>query len=166
MQNREEGDDLYQDSLVAAVTRFDKLRDLESFRPWLYRIMVNRFKNTIRSPWWRSFVPMTREIETAATEIGPANRFHARRQVKIAMSVLTSEQQAMVSMAELEGWSMADMARALGASENTVKTRLFRARRKMREALIKATLKHARKAKSKPIMSEDEVCVAAKPSGD
>ena len=48
--NREDGDDLYSDVLVAGLKNFKQLKSEASFRPWLYRIIVNQFKNKIRSP--------------------------------------------------------------------------------------------------------------------
>jgi RNA polymerase sigma factor (sigma-70 family) len=48
--DRERGDDLFQDALVAALTRFSGLRDEKAFRPWLYRIIVNTFRSKTRRP--------------------------------------------------------------------------------------------------------------------
>jgi len=43
MNNREDGDDLHQDSLVSALTKFANLREAKSFRTWLYRIIINGY---------------------------------------------------------------------------------------------------------------------------
>jgi RNA polymerase sigma-70 factor (ECF subfamily) len=62
-----------------------------------------------------------------------------RRQLGHAISVaaarLPDDQCAALVLSELHGLSIAEIAGALGIPENTAKTRLFRAREKMREAL-------------------------------
>ena len=62
MRDRDDGDDLYQESLVCALASFKNLKEEKSFRPWLYRIVINRFKNLRRRAWWKRFVPLTPEI--------------------------------------------------------------------------------------------------------
>ncbi len=62
-----------------------------------------------------------------------------RRQLGSAISAaaarLPDDQCAALVLAELHGLSIAEIATALDVPENTAKTRLFRAREKMREAL-------------------------------
>ena len=52
-----------------------------------------------------------------------------------AADTLPDDQRAALVLAELHGLSIAEIAEALTIPENTAKTRLFRAREKMREAL-------------------------------
>ena len=52
-----------------------------------------------------------------------------------AASVLPDDQRAALVLAEFHGLSILEIAEALAVPENTAKTRLFRAREKMREAL-------------------------------
>jgi RNA polymerase sigma-70 factor (ECF subfamily) len=166
VDNREDGDDLYQDALVIALTRFDTLRDTSAFRPWLYRIVVNTFRNQRRRAWWKRFVPLTEEIAENAPGEDPVPGLTARRKLRRAFRVASPEDQALVTLFELEGWSIAEMAVLLGRSEGAIKVRLSRIRRKMREALAmfpsQAGLKEAKRTK----LSEDDICVAAKSGTD
>ena len=166
VRNREDGDDLYQDCLVVALNQFEQLREIDAFRPWLYRIMINRFKNSVRRPWWKAFVPLTREIEEATEQGDPASRLRTKRTLALALNAVTSDERVLVTLFELEGWSLAELSELKGISEGAVKARLFRARRKMRKALIRAASQAGRKKNTEPLMSEDEVCVAAKLGGD
>lgn len=52
-----------------------------------------------------------------------------------AAAELPDDQRAALVLAEMHGLSIAEIAEALGVPENTAKTRLFRAREKMRAAL-------------------------------
>lgn len=57
------------------------------------------------------------------------------RAISDAAATLPDEQRAALILGELHGLSIAEIAEALGVPENTAKTRLFRAREKMRAAL-------------------------------
>lgn len=57
------------------------------------------------------------------------------RAIAAAAAALPDDQCAALVLAELHGLSIAEIAEALGVPDNTAKTRLFRAREKMREAL-------------------------------
>jgi RNA polymerase sigma-70 factor (ECF subfamily) len=69
----------------------------------------------------------TPETERARRELG--------RAIECAADELSDDQRAVFVLAEYHGMSVAEIARALEAAENTVKTRLFRARAHLRERL-------------------------------
>jgi RNA polymerase sigma-70 factor (ECF subfamily) len=167
--DRERGDDLFQDALVTALSGFESLRDATAFRPWLYRILVNTFKSKVRRPWWKRRVALTPEIELTLTGVDPVEVHAARRWLGRAFRVLSTDDQALVTLHELEGWQVSELARTFGRSEGSIKTRLFRARRKMKEALISFSEKpNEQKAmrKQQTKLEKDDRCVAAKPGLD
>lgn len=166
MGNRDEGDDLYQDALVSALTRFSSLRDHTAFRAWLYQIVINTFKNRFRRPWYRRLLPLTVEIEDRTGGEDPAEGHAARRTLKRAFRALTTDERALVTLFELEGWSIADLALLHDAREGAIKVRLSRIRRKMRTALIKGNSRTAIKQQLKTKVCEDEICVATKPGAE
>lgn len=135
--NRDDGDDLYQDALVAALKGFSGLKDLSAARPWLYRIIINTWKNRLRQPWWKKIVPFTGGLESVLGSHDPEPRHTARRRLETAFRVLTPEDKALVTLFELQGFSIAEAAKVLGKSEGNIRVRLTRARRKMRRELIR-----------------------------
>ncbi len=163
MNNREDGDDLYQDALVVALTNFHSLRDRTAFRPWFYRIVVNLLRNRTRRSWWKRLSPLTREIEESAGSSNPAPEHAARRTLEIAFKAISSNERAMVTLFEMEGWTIAELARLNGKSEGAVKVRLSRARRKMRDALARRTSASRTTKTVNSNQKEDEICVATKP---
>lgn len=166
MSNRDDGDDVYHDTLVTALTRFSELRDRSAFRPWLYRIAVNTFKNRVRRPWWKRLAPLTQEIQESVGSGNPVAVQAARRRLEWAFRAITPEERALVTLFEMEGWTISELARLLGKGEGTVKMRLSRARRKMREAIVKRFQKSTTAAVRAVVESEDRICVAVKPSED
>jgi len=166
MNDREEGDDLYQDALVLALTRFGSLRDRSAYRPWFYRIVVNLYKNRTRRPWWRNLSSLTREIEESVGGTNPAFGHAARRTLDLAFGAISNEDRALITLFEMEGWSIAELARLKGKSEGAVKVRLCRARRKMRDALARQMSANRTGKTVKSNVSKDEICVATKPNVD
>ena len=135
--NRDEGDDLYQDALVLAYTNFPELIDRGAFRTWFYRILINKFKSNLRRPWWKRRSPMTPAIETEMTGANPVDRHEARRWLERAFMAVSAEEKSLVTLYEMEGWNVRELAGLYETSEAVIKTRLFRARQKMKQALIR-----------------------------
>lgn len=166
MGNREDGDDLYQDALVSALTRFESLRDNAAFRPWLYRIVINSFHNRMRKRWWKCFVPLTQEIAETVSGDNPLPALNARNRLKVAMAAVKPEDRALVTLFELEGWSIAELARMNGLSQGAIKVRLSRTRQKMREALAAPGIKAGKQKTKNTKLSEEAICVAARSGTD
>ncbi len=166
MSDRERGDDLFQDALLIAYTRFHSLRDPGAFRPWLYRIMVNAFRSEVRRPWWKRQTPLTAEAELKLTGENPVEAYNARRWLASAFKVLSPDQQALVTLHELEGWTLAELAELYGKKEGSLKARLFRARRKLRKTLLAMASRSQSKGEVGPTDNKDETCTVAKPDTD
>ncbi len=134
--DRQDGDDLYHDALLAAWRKFGTLRNVDSFRPWLYRIIVNRFKSRLRGPWWRKRQLLDGASLNEREVYDPAGIHTARRWLDRAFEALSPADKTLVILYELEGWNITELARIYGKPEGTIKSRLSRARRKMREKLL------------------------------
>lgn len=161
--DRDNGDDLYQDALVAALNSFDRLKDCMAFRGWLYRIIINSYRNSLRRPWWKLISPLTPEIEKSVSSGDPVAKHTARRHLERAFKALSADERSLVTLFELEGWSISDLATVYGKSEGTIKVRLFRARRKMRETLARFLSTPEQRGSENTLLSEVGVCVATKP---
>jgi RNA polymerase sigma-70 factor (ECF subfamily) len=134
--DRQDGDDLYHDALLAAWRKFGTLRDVNSFRPWLYRIIVNEFRSRLRKPWWRKRQLLNEALND--WEIyDPAEIHTARRWLDRAFEALSPADKTLVILFELEGWNIPELARVFGKPQGTIKSRLSRARWKMRERLMR-----------------------------
>ena len=160
--NRDDGDDLYQDALVASLNGFSDLRQLEAFRPWLYRIIVNIFKNRIKQPWWRRVRPLTPDIAETAVGDDPGPRRAARRRLEVAFSTVSPDDRVLVTLFDLEGWTVDEIAELTGKSGGNVRVRLHRARGKMRRALIRYFKNPGSEKMPNPLPSKDKVCVVQK----
>jgi RNA polymerase sigma-70 factor, ECF subfamily len=162
MANREDGDDLYHDALVRALTRFDGLRDIGSFRNWLYKIIISTFRNRIRRPFWRRSVSINTESsdKSGGEDMGAIQA--ARRRLEVAFQALSPDERALVTLRELHGWPIEELAQLRGKSPENLRVMLFRARRKMRKALLRNLRKRGAEVVSARGKSEDLLCVAQK----
>jgi RNA polymerase sigma-70 factor (ECF subfamily) len=161
--NRDDGDDLYQDSLVYALRGFARLRDHDSFRAWLYRIIINTFKNRVKQPWWKRVVPLGRVEAESAIGDNPGPRRAARRRLEIAFRAISPEDRALVTLFELEGWTAEEIAEVTGKAAVTVRVQVKRARDRMRQELIRYFEKNG-SGPCKLSRYEDKVCVVQKPA--
>jgi RNA polymerase sigma-70 factor (ECF subfamily) len=133
--NLADGDDLYQDSLLKAMRKFDRMRDNDAFKAWLYRIIVNTFVSGKRLPWYKRRVQLTTEIVETLAGNDPNDEYESRRLVHFALGILSPEDRALVTLHEIDGWGVSELAVMLGRPQGTIKSRLARSRIKMRQAL-------------------------------
>jgi len=154
----DEGDDLYQDSLIKAWHGFRSLRNHGAFRPWLYRIIVNVFKSRRRAPWWRRRVSFDDNRADGHLAYEQMTEIDRTRLLNRILDTLAPDEKALVVLFELEGWSIRELAIALGKTETALKSRLFRARRKMRREAARALSQNGLKW----IEEGGEICVAEK----
>ena len=106
---------------------------------WMYRITVNECYNHLRknrpSRWLRS-ADMTeeelRQMEnTRSTAPAPDRQAELAQTVSFLLGHVSSEERLLLVMKEVEGYSIQDLSKMFAWNENTIKVKLFRARRKL-----------------------------------
>ncbi|NLI16311.1 MAG: RNA polymerase sigma factor [candidate division Zixibacteria bacterium] len=130
------GDDLYQDAVIRAYRGCGGLREDSAFKSWFYTIIGNTYKSRFRSAWWRRIVRRDESSNIAELlQHNPSGAYEARRRLEYAMEALSANDRMIVTLAELEGWKISEIAEMFSAKEGAIKMRLSRARTKMRERL-------------------------------
>jgi RNA polymerase sigma-70 factor (ECF subfamily) len=128
--NRDDADDLVQDTLERAWARSGLWRGVADMRAWLFGIMHNLHVDGVRRPRLRT-LPMgddTPEIPVAPTQ---GDRL-AVLDLQAALDRLPVEQREVVLLVALEDMAYADVARTLGIPIGTVMSRLSRGRERLR----------------------------------
>ena len=164
--NREDGDDLCQEALVQAFQRFESLRDTERFRPWLYRIVVNRYRNARRGSFWRRLVPFGQGAEPEPPGADPNDAYEAGRLLDRAFEGIGAADRALVVLFETEGWSAGELGQLLGASEAATRVRLHRIRTRMRKSLARHAANVAKRHRAVTRVREERLCIVTKPNAD
>ena len=126
----EDGDDLYQETLLRAFDRLPGLRDEARFRSWFYAILLNRHRTRSRQAFWRRFLPWNEAFPKGEEPAAPPLR-EAGRAVE-ALAQLPDEQREAIVLFEIDGFSIEEVAHLTGASIPAVKSRLVRGRERLR----------------------------------
>jgi RNA polymerase sigma factor (sigma-70 family) len=131
----DDAEDLCQTVFVKMVLSIGKLKASETFEPWLFLIARNTCRDHLRRRKWRRlFVPWEVDHEQiAAPPVRTADISAA--QIDRAMAGLPREQRELIALLRENDWSYEDLARITGASLPAVKSRLFRARGRLRDIL-------------------------------
>jgi RNA polymerase sigma-70 factor (ECF subfamily) len=112
-----------------ARARFDPAR---SFGAWARRIATNAAVDYMQSRRPETELP---ERFAAAPEANPGIRREQRDSIRRAFRALPAKLQVAATLALIEERDYGEIASALGASKETVKSRVFRATRLLREKL-------------------------------
>ena len=128
--NNADVEDAVQDALIKAWEKRNSLRDLKQFRPWMSRILTNQCKDLLRKRKKWNFYP----LEDAAAQEAASPEPDAP--VLEAVKKLKPEQGLLITLYYVDGYSVRELADALGIPESTVKTRMRSARRQLGRTLL------------------------------
>lgn len=128
-------DDLVQNCLERALSRFHLWQPERRLRPWLFTIMHNLHVNAIR---YRGSRPPLVELDDAVMPAASGSSQEdslQTRAVLAAIDELPEDQRAVVTLVGIEELSYKDAADVLGIPLGTLMSRLHRARERLRETL-------------------------------
>ncbi len=138
-------EDVTQDTFVRAWQSIGSFRG-DMIRPWLFRIATNRCYDLLRVRARRpagSLDAEPYEIEPIWSTQGPTDEapdtHSLRRELSIhlerALAALPEDQRTVVLLSDVQGCDYREVAEATGAALGTVKSRLSRARARLRQVL-------------------------------
>jgi RNA polymerase sigma-70 factor, ECF subfamily len=142
LRRREDVEDVAQQVFVKAYFSLKKFDQRAAFSTWLYKITVNECWDLLRKKKVRPLVYESDLSEEQARQViasgekenpGPdvSQRIEARERVERLMEGLDERDRLMLILKEVEGFSIEEIAEVLSLNGNTVKVRLFRARRRV-----------------------------------
>ena len=137
LQDREEAEDVVQETFFRAYQSRWRLRDPEKFPAWLIAVARNRSRDLLRK---RRTIPLDEEQSEMADDFAakPDEQTAGgdlRRHVLTALATLPESHRIAVSLRYLEGMSHENIERAMGLSNGALRGVLGRALEKMRKAL-------------------------------
>ncbi len=139
LQNAADAEDVVQDSFIAAVNAIDSFDAGRPFGPWFIRIVVNKGLTAIRSRAAESRHVRGSEL-MEGDAVAPSNEFlgeraEIRERFAAALARLPERQQLIVQLADVEGFTSAEIAEQLTIPSGTVRWLLHQAREALRESL-------------------------------
>lgn len=135
--HRQDAEDLYQDTWLKALAAFDQYDPSRPFEPWLTRICVNTYRNTLRrlarSPIFNGF--RTNQEKEALLGNLPARSQPDYTPLYQAIHGLPEKLRVTVILYYFEDMDVNTTAQVLDIPPGTVKSRLNKARTKLKEVL-------------------------------
>jgi len=138
--NREQAEDLVQDLLVKLYPRSDELAEVAQLRPWLARTLYHQFIDQKRREQRAPFVAEEAGLEAVDTDPrsdpeGGVERDRLQQRLTAALATLNPDQRALVALHDMEGYTLVELEPLLSTPLGTLKSRLHRARARLRSAL-------------------------------
>lgn len=136
LRHRADAEDVTQEAIAKAYRSFRHLRDRKAFRAWLvritWRLAINK-QRTERRRAAREFV--SRIGAETSTGAEPFEQRERAAQLWTAIDTLPPKLRVVTVLAAIEEHDIGEVAALLGVPEGTVKSRLFLARKRLKELL-------------------------------
>ena len=142
MGNTEDAQDALQEAFVKAFRSLHRFDLRQPFGPWFFQILRNQCRDMLRSRQARFKVETLDErleARPADSEKGPERahqRGRARERLWKGLEQIGDEHREILVHKELEGFRYSEIAQILEIPEGTVASRLYHARRALKQALV------------------------------
>jgi RNA polymerase sigma-70 factor (ECF subfamily) len=144
--NREEAEEIAQDSFLKAYRSLKGFKMKSSFATWLYRIVYNTAISRVRIK--KKGVLSLEDFPVDAADFMGNNTSEVEAEkeyrsslINFALQKITEEERGLISFYYYEEMSTEEISDITGISKSNIKVKLFRARQKMLEIIEKVEKK-------------------------
>ncbi len=140
-------EDVSQEVFVRLYYSLDQLRAAEVFEPWLYRLTVNAAYDYLRKRRRSADVRMAdlSEEQVIAVDAAEGERrsgdvesaAEVREFLDVLLSEVSNDDRILLTLKEVQGLSLKELADIYDVNENAMKVRLFRSRQRVLKAYEK-----------------------------
>ena len=137
-------EDIVQDSFIKAFNALESFREDSSFYTWIYRITVNTSKNFLVSKKRKSELLNSDLSEEASYEVEPVETYspedllqaaQLKKVITETIDLLGEDTRTALTLRELDGLSYEQIADVVNCPVGTVRSRIFRGREVIDEAI-------------------------------
>ena len=138
--DRDSASDAVQEAFIKAYGALDRFELGRSFRPWFLQILRNHCRDVLRRrkagfETTRIGEVMAERLPSGSSPERDRRRSEAREILWRGLGVISTDHREVLVLKELEGLNYAEIGEAVGIPEGTVASRLFHARRALKDAL-------------------------------
>lgn len=137
----EDAEDLVQSLLLRLYPKREELTRVDDLRPWLLRALYNLFVDSVRHSGREPVAGAAGEeliSQLHSPDAGPAEtaaQTQLQAHISAGLEQLSVEQRVIVTLHDMEGYNLLEVAQVLDLPIGTVKSRLHRGRARLRESL-------------------------------
>ena len=135
LRHREDAEDVAQEAFAKAYRSFRQLRARERFRAWLVRMTWRMALDRQRANRRRASRELAVEFDAPSHVTDSADLRERADRLWLAIDELPEKLRLVIVLAGIEGHDLKEVAALLDVPEGTVKSRLFVARKQLRERL-------------------------------
>ncbi len=146
LHNEEDAMDALQESFIKIYRHLGSFKEGSKFDTWVYRIVVNTCNDMLRknnAAMTESMIRSDEEdeytLELPDPEPGPQEallRKEQAAQILEALAQLKPDQKEVIVLRDIQGFSYEEISEMLDCSMGTIKSRINRARNRLREILL------------------------------
>ena len=130
LRNTQDAEDAVSEAVTDAYQGIGRLRNEESFRPWIFKILTVKCKRKLKE-----YVNKTVDLdENQDLEAGSWN-VEENQDVRNAFFMLSSRERLIVSLSVFGGYNSREIGKSLLMKDTTVRSKLSRALEKMQKML-------------------------------
>ncbi len=145
--NREDAEDLTQDVFVKAYQALPRFKGKSSFYTWLYRIAVNKTINYRKKRNRKRAMSLDQfdneiklddvyhDLTSKGSPLRNVSLSELQKKLNEVLQNLSEKHRTVVVLHDMQGIPHEDIAKMVGASVGTIRSRLFYARRQMQAEL-------------------------------
>lgn len=140
-RSQEDAEDLVQDVLIKLAGRVEEMLAVEQLRPWLIKVLYRRFVDVYRREQGSPIVQLDRDdasgnlLDQAAADDNAEGRLEQQQILAGALDTLDDDQRDVILLYAVEGYTALEIAEILQVNVGTVKSRLQRARDRLKKVL-------------------------------
>lgn len=128
VKNREDAEDIVQEAFLKLYSSKIKFESDENVKAWLIRVTINLSKDLLKSHWFKRRAELSSDIPTYVREEYSLSDY---------LKKLKPEYSAVLFLFYYEGYSTKEIAKIYKTSVSVITTRLARARKHLKNLLLK-----------------------------
>src|SRR5579871_3674566 len=150
LKNREDAEDNLQNAFCKAYGKIRQFEGKSRFSTWLMRITINEALMTLRRRRLEGLAQYTdnnneedsaAEVDVRDMRADPEREYLTKELAAAAFEALRPTLKYTFILQKAEGWTSEELAEAMDVTKETVKSRIFRARVRMRQRLASLSTK-------------------------
>ena len=140
VKDKEEAEEVSQDTFIKVFQKLDKFKGESKFSTWIYKVTYNTCLDRIKT-YKKKYNTVgideftERHVKTTGTAFDTLVAQEQTEQIKKCMNLLPSEDSFLLSLFYFEEQSLEEIAKVIGITANNVKVKLYRSRKKLASIL-------------------------------